>query len=140
MTALLSCHTPYSSGARQSSAEQEILLLSQAYDAATVRGDSVALGRLLADDYVYVSGSGKLSSKADALALTRSKNYKLEFGQSHEVRVRAFGTAAIVTGRWVATGRNNGIPFRDNDRYTSVYIRRDGLWQIVSDHVSAIRE
>jgi ketosteroid isomerase-like protein len=118
--------------------EQDVLRQAAAYDAATLHGDSAALRHLLADEYRYVSSNGRVFDKEEALAWTQSPAYRLDSGRSDEVLVRVFGDAAVVVGRWTATGTNDGTAFHDVDRYTSVYVRRGGRWQIVSDHVSSI--
>ncbi|MBA3715387.1 MAG: nuclear transport factor 2 family protein [Pyrinomonadaceae bacterium] len=52
--------------------------------------------------------------------------------------MRVYGDAAVVTGRWASKGTRKGKTFDDNERYTTVYVKRDGRWQIVSDHTSRI--
>ena len=123
---------------QNSKSEQEVLKLSKEYDEATRRGDSSVLERLLADEYLYISSNGSVFNKADAVNFAKSGEAKLEFGQSDDVRARGFGDTVVVTGRWTARGTNKGKSFSDVDRYTSVYVKRNSRWQIVSDHVSSI--
>ena len=115
-----------------------MLKLSKEYDEATTRGDSSVLERILADEYLYISSNGGVFNKADAVKFSKSGEVKIESGRSDDVQVRGFGDTIVVTGRWTSKGTNKGKSFSDVDRYTSVYVKRNGRWQIVSDHVSSI--
>jgi ketosteroid isomerase-like protein len=49
-----------------------------------------------------------------------------------DVRVRACGDAAVVTGRAVVRGQSPQGPIAGAFRYTRVHVRRDGAWQLVA--------
>ena len=53
-----------------------------------------------------------------------------------DLRIRVFGDAAVVTGRLQRTRTLNGQAKEDDWRFTKVYIRRGGQWQVVAFHAS----
>ena len=118
--------------------EQQVLRVSQAYDTITLRQDAVAGARLLADDYIATQPEG-ISNKAQTLAWLRSGGVHFTAGHSDDVRVRVYGQTAVATGRWTGYGTYRGKPFRDNQRYTTVFVRRKDRWQIVAEHLSDIK-
>ena len=118
--------------------EQQVLHVSQAYDSVTLRQDAVAGDRLLADEYISTLPEGYVLNKAQALAGLRSGNLRFTTGGSHDVRVKVYGQTAVVTGRWTEQGTYRGKPFNDNERFTTVFVRRRGRWQIVAEHLSKI--
>jgi uncharacterized protein (TIGR02246 family) len=101
--------------------------------------DLQAIDRLMGDDYHIVQSDGRVAGKAEALASYQSGTRDWETAESDEYHVRVYGDTAIVLGRWRARGSNNGEAFDYAARFTSVYVRRDGRWQIVADQSTMIR-
>jgi uncharacterized protein (TIGR02246 family) len=119
-------------------AEQEIRSLNLEYDNAILHQDAAALERLLAEDFVVTKMGGKLSNKAQEIADAKSGVTKFDVGRSEDVKVRLYGNTAIVNGRWIEKSNTKGKPFDGSHLYTTVYMKRDGKWQIVSDQVTPI--
>ncbi|MGA9773939.1 MAG: nuclear transport factor 2 family protein [Blastocatellia bacterium] len=120
-------------------AEQEVAALNRVWADSIVRGDMEALDRLFANDMTVTSGNGTVRNKAQEMDdLRPSADIKTYFFNTEDVRVRIFGNAAVVTGH--AKWRIN-LKGRDADnerRYTLVFIKQDGRWQIVAQHLSRI--
>lgn len=55
-----------------------------------------------------------------------------------EVEVRLFRDTAVATGRTRATGSYHGKAASVVLRFTDVFIRRNGRWQIVASHASTV--
>jgi ketosteroid isomerase-like protein len=55
-----------------------------------------------------------------------------------DVTVALFGETAVVRGRTVATARMNGVPATARVRFTDVFIKRNGRWQVVASHASPL--
>lgn len=138
LSMLVSGQTGMNSRRPSIGAVEEVLKLSKEYDRATVSGDASVLERILADEYRYIGATGSVFNKADTLKFARSGEMKLQSGRSDEVEARGFGNTVVLTGRWTSRGTANGKAFSDVDRYTSVYVKTNGRWRIVSDHVSNI--
>ncbi len=125
---------------QNSKAEQEVLKVNKEYDEAIVRQDAAFYDRILADDYVYTNSDGKLVDKAQEMARVKSGDTKFESGQSDDVKVRVYGNMAVVTGRFTAKGQSKGKEFNETERYTTVYLKRQGRWQIVADQTTRIAQ
>jgi ketosteroid isomerase-like protein len=54
--------------------------------------------------------------------------------------VRVYGDVALLSGRTRMTGRYQSKPFVSHYRYIDIYVRRSGVWKIVSVQISRIPE
>lgn len=123
---------PMASLGQVGSSEQEILTLEdKAYDAA-MRGDSTLMTKMLADDYVGINGSGIVADKTFALNLYSSGKVKILSEDFKDRRVRFFGDVAVVTGTWNYRSLRDGKATDGVLRFTHVWAKRSGDWQIVS--------
>jgi ketosteroid isomerase-like protein len=116
-----------------SKAEQELLKVNREYDEALVRGDAAALNRIYGDEFTYTSTDGEVLDKAQQVELIRSGGLKIESGASESVKVRLYGNTAVVLGYFKAKGQFKGQAFDSTERYTSVWVKRGGRWQLVAE-------
>lgn len=106
------------------------------WNSLRLRGDAVALAPLLADDWQLTHSDGRVQDKTDYLAelsTGRRRNGRVD---NLGVRVREFGSTAIVTGISVQSGVSDGVPWSGRFRFTRTWIRRDGTWVMVASHSS----
>src|SRR6266513_2088537 len=111
--------------------EQEIRRLEREWFESYVRGDRAAFDRIVADDAVITYGNGKVGNKSEAIAEIKAPadaSYSLT---SDDVQVRVYGETAIVTGRVTEKGTFNERSLNSQSRYTDIWVRRDGRWQVV---------
>jgi hypothetical protein len=57
-----------------------------------------------------------------------------------DMKVTVYDNLAIVTGLETVKGTYNGVPGDFAQRFTNVYVHRDGRWQMVTHHSTAIRK
>ena len=74
-----------------------VAALDTEYQAAVKNNDAPTMDRILADEFVLVTGSGKIYSKADLLAEARSGRVHYERQDDADQTVRAWGDTAVVT-------------------------------------------
>ena len=55
-----------------------------------------------------------------------------------DMTVALFGDTAIVRGRTVASANMNGAPVNARIRFTDVFIKRNGRWQVIASHASTL--
>ena len=55
-----------------------------------------------------------------------------------DVRVRVYGDAAVATGRIRSEGTFRGQPRGGRTRFTRVFVRRGGRWQLVANQLTPI--
>jgi ketosteroid isomerase-like protein len=101
--------------------------------------DLAQLERMMADEYTQVSNTGQLLDKSQVLATFQTGQRHWDTADSDEYRIQIYGETALVYGRWRASGVNHGQPFDYAARYISLWVYRDGRWQIVSDQSTEIR-
>jgi ketosteroid isomerase-like protein len=106
------------------------------WNAAHVRGDAAALEHLFADDVVVMVPGMREIRKPDAVGMFTSGRMKFDRYETSETRFRVYDATAIVTGRLRRTRVVAGATLEDDFRFTKVYLRRAGRWQVVSFHAS----
>jgi hypothetical protein len=99
---------------------------------ADVKRDASWFERNLAADYSGISSrTGKLSNKTEEIAGFKADKSVYESAQPTDLNIRIEGNSAYVTGIYLLKGRDEkGQPFNRRIRYTDVYIKRDGRWQV----------
>lgn len=107
-----------------------------AWDQAQLRGDARAIDRLLADDYLLVSGSGALETKAQFKAELTDPAYKLDPFTIEQPVSRIWPGGAILGGVVRERGMDHGKSFDARIRFADVWAKRSGRWRLVYTHVS----
>jgi ketosteroid isomerase-like protein len=108
-----------------------VAALDERYQSAVKRNDVGTMDRILADDFVLVTGSGKNYSKADLLKESGSGEYVYEHQEDAERNVRLWGDIAVVTAKLWAKGMDNGRAFDHTVWFSDVYIRTPRGWRYV---------
>ena len=139
-TALLLTILSVAFGQTSKKTEQELLTANREYDEALVRGDAATLERIYSDEFIYTTPDGEVRDKAQQLAFTRTGDLRLESGQSDDIRLQVYGNTAVMTGRFTAKGkfRDKNIDIRE--RYTAVWIKREGRWRLVAEQGNLIKQ
>jgi Domain of unknown function (DUF4440) len=101
---------------------------------AQVKADVATLEKLLAPELTYVHSSGVLDSKDAYIGAIKSGKTKYKSIAPEEVSARTFGDVSIVTGKAAIVLVSDGKDREIIVRYTDVWVKRDGRWQMVSWH------
>jgi ketosteroid isomerase-like protein len=124
-------------GQSQESADaNELRRLEQVWNDAYRNGDAQPLEELLSDDLIVTMADMVLMDKKQSVALLRSGRFKFPRYETSEIRVRIYNDSAVVTGRLQRTRSINGNSVDDDWRFTKVYARQSGKWQVVAWHAS----
>ena len=96
-------------------------------------------GRILAEDFVLVTGRGKSFGKAELLEEARKKTSSYE--QQDEIagtqKVRVWGDTAVVTALlWCQGSRADGTRFDYKLWFSDTYVRTPGGWKYVFGQAS----
>ena len=119
-------------------AEQELMKLLKGWEQSVVKLDAAFMEGILADDYTWTDPTGKIHSKAEEIASMKSGQGLVTSNVDDEVKIRVYGDAAVVTGRTTAKWMEKGKEGSSQIQWTDTWIRRNGRWQCVADHVSNI--
>lgn len=94
-----------------------------------MRGDVEQLSALMADDLVHIHGSGHIDDKAGYLDGVTNK-FRFSDVERHDLRIRIYGTVAVVTGRLTQTVvvRATGASHAIEAVTTQTWNRVGGTW------------
>jgi ketosteroid isomerase-like protein len=117
----------------QASADDEktVAALDTEYQAAVKKNDAATMDRILADDFVLVTGLGKTYTKADLLEEARSARVIYERQEDTNQKVRVWGDTAVVTALLWAKGTDSGKAFDYKLWFSDTYLRTPSGWRYV---------
>jgi ketosteroid isomerase-like protein len=123
---------------RRRSVEQVIRQLDHERIQAQIHADRVALDRIYADDFIGIGPSGTVRTKPQVLADFTSHDLKFQTITTDDVRIRVYGNTVVETGRSSMVGQDKGRVVPRDNRFTRVWVRRQGRWRIVANHYSLL--
>jgi uncharacterized protein (TIGR02246 family) len=121
---------------------EAIVALEEQWRKAQVAGDTAAMDKLLSDDYVGVTSTGEVNTKAQQLERVRQRTFVVSRLELSDIKVKFIGEGqvAIVTTHATIEGINNGAPITGNFIYTRVYQHTaNGQWKITSFEATRVR-
>jgi uncharacterized protein (TIGR02246 family) len=109
---------------------EAVLALERQWETAIKNKDQAAINRIVAEDCVLVSSTGELMTTAQANVETQLTTV----GNSTimDMKVRIFGNVAVVVGSNQEISKNRTLDTSGMYRWTDVFVKRDGRWQVVS--------
>ncbi len=126
--AFLASGTPGLAGSTEDDA-RAVAALDTEYQAAVKSNDAAAMDRILADDFVLVTGRGKVYTKADLLEEARKKSTAYEKQDELEQKVRVWGDTAVVTALLWIKGTSDGKPIDRKLWFSDTYVRTPKGWK-----------
>ena len=102
--------------------------LDAQYQRAVKDNDAATMDRILADDFVLVTGRGTTFNKADLLNETKSGTV-YEHQEELSQTVRVWGDTAVVTALLWAKGTREGKPFDYKLWFSDTYVRTPKGWR-----------
>jgi len=123
---------------RGGSVEQELIKLEKEWGDALVKCDVAFLDRILAEDYMFTSPLGEVLTKAQTLAELKSGEDVVSSVVNHDMKVRVYGDAAVVTGHSTYKEMVQGKDISGEYRWTDTWIKKGSRWQCVADHASSV--
>jgi ketosteroid isomerase-like protein len=126
-----------SSPAAAQVSEVEFVRIEQELARAWVQGDRATIDRIVAEDWTTTDIAGRVRTRAEVMGeMFRGGIKPIAAMTIDDVRVRMLGDVAVVTGRTIAraAGSQTDIVLR----FTDVFTRRDGRWQIVASQGTRI--
>ena len=112
--------------------------LSDDWDKAIVRKDETAVAANMAEDFRQIDGAGNLETKKSFVAGIVDPKLTIDPYTVEDFEIRLYGDTALLSGRTHMTGKYDGKPFTSNYRYIDIYVRRAGIWKIVSVQITKL--
>ena len=111
--------------------KKSVAALDTEYQAAVKQNDAATMDRILADDFVLVTGSGKIYTKAGLLDEARSGRLTYTHQEDTEQTVRVWGDTAVVTAKLWEQGTDSGKAFDYHVWFSDTYVRTPAGWRCV---------
>lgn len=102
-----------------------------AFDKAQVTADGAALREVLADDYLLVNSRGQHESKADFIRDYTAPGFTFAPFRIEQQVIRVWADGAVLGGVVDAHGMSDGKPYAVRLRFTDIWARRNGKWQVI---------
>jgi ketosteroid isomerase-like protein len=99
---------------------------------AIVDADFTALENLLAPDMTYSHSNGWTQTKPEFIGSLRSHELEYQEIKPEALKVRVYGSTAVVTGRAHVKAISKGQEVSIELRFLDVYVKRKGKWQMVA--------
>jgi ketosteroid isomerase-like protein len=127
---IASAHVEVQTAPTDPGAERAIHQLEQDWEQALLKNDQTTIDRIVARDCLFVSSTGELMTKTQADSDRRSS--ALQASTTTQTIIRVLGDTAIVIGTNLETSQYAGQDTSGQYRWTDVFVKRDGQWQVVS--------
>jgi ketosteroid isomerase-like protein len=106
------------------------------YDEAQIHGNRTELERLVADDYTLLNSSDKIQDKAGLIADYTAPGFSIEPFEILEPVEKVWTDGAVMGGLVHLKGKDGGKPFAVTLRFSDIWAKRNGRWQVIYTHVS----
>lgn len=104
--------------------------LDTEYQRAVKMNDASTMDRILADDFILVTGRGKVFTKADLLKDAREGNTKYEHQEDTQQTVRVWGDTAVITALlWEKGTSKDGTSFDKKLWFSDIYMKTANGWK-----------
>ncbi|MBA3711204.1 MAG: nuclear transport factor 2 family protein [Pyrinomonadaceae bacterium] len=119
----------------------QLLYMEREWNDAMKNRDAAWFERNYADDATdVISRTGALLTKAEAVADVRNGKDKINSNELSDTNVRVAGDTAIVTGvNHVKGSDEKGQAYERRVRFTDVFVKRDGRWQVLATQGTRIQ-
>lgn len=115
-----------------------VAALDTKYQAAVKANDPATMDQILADDFVLVTGRGKVFSKTDLIDSARKKEvtYERQDEEPGSQKVRVWGDTAVVTALLWIKSVQAGKPADYKLWFSDTYVRTPTGWRYVFGQAS----
>jgi hypothetical protein len=105
---------------------------------AQIHADVPVLDRIYSNDFIGVGPSGTVRTKPQVIADFTSGDLKFQSISTDEVQIRVYANTAVETGLSTMIGQDKGKAVPRDNRFTRVWIRKQGRWRLVLNHYSSL--
>ncbi len=110
------------------------------YTEALTKRDLAALDKIWAEGYTFTNGRGEFLTKKDRMENIKSGATQFDSISREDEEIQVFGDTAVVTGRVVLkviySGKESSGPYR----FTNVWVKMHGRWQMVANQITPLAQ
>ena len=121
--------------------EAELMQIEREIGDANVRRDKAYFEKIEADEFIFTDSGGGLTNKTEDVSSfdKPAGETKLVSYTPDEMKVTVYGNTAVVMGRVTSVYRGPKGEATIRNRFTDVFVKKNGRWQIVAGHSSRLR-
>lgn len=108
-----------------------IIALDRKRMQAMAAKDVATLSSVLADDLIYIHSSARIDTKQSLIGNMQSGSTVYSSVEPSGVTAMDFGDSVVLTGEAQIKVTSGGKPMAFGVRFTDVYAKRNGQWQMV---------
>jgi ketosteroid isomerase-like protein len=124
-------------GSPQSTSEgNNVLSLEKKWTEAYRNRNISLLSSLLAEDFVITVEDGNTYGKEGYITHSADSSVHVEVAEQTDMHVRTHANTVVITGAYHERGTSKGKPYEYHDRFTDVWMKSDGRWQVIASHYS----
>ncbi|HEY2467488.1 MAG TPA: nuclear transport factor 2 family protein [Terracidiphilus sp.] len=127
----LAMPTGAAASADSKSDQDTVAALDTEYQLAVKNNDADTMGRILADDFGVIWGTGETHNKADLINDARTKRVQYEHNEDTDKIVQVWGDTAVITSKLWLKGVDKGKPFEWHVWFSDTYVRTPSGWRYV---------
>lgn len=142
LTCFLACASaqPNQKHQNRHDAKKQVEALEEKWRVAQLAGDIATMDRMLSDDFIGISMSGQVNTKAQQLEHIRTHRLVFTKIKLDDMKVKLVDSVAIVTCQAEVEGTSEGASVKGVYRYTRVYQHLpSGEWKITNFEATRIR-
>jgi ketosteroid isomerase-like protein len=118
--------------------EKELIRIQNEWAAARVKPDVPYLENLYAKEFRIQAMNGTVVERDADIAKFATGALKPDYVKDEDMKVSVYGDTAVVTGIENVGGTYKGTFGEMSLRFTNVFVRRDGRWQLVAHQSTLI--
>lgn len=118
--------------------EEEIRRVDLLRSEALRAGDVATLEKLYSDDFIMITAAGEIRTKKDQLRDIASGQFQHQGPAPKILKLRLYGNVAVVHSESQGELIVNGLSDEVVRRYTRVYVKSLGQWQLTATHISRV--
>lgn len=116
--------------------QKTLTKLDTDYQRAVEQNDTKTMARILADDFILVSGDGTVYTKADLLKDAASGQTKYQHQVDSDRTIRVWGDTAVITAKLWVKGLEDGKQVDYYQWFSDTYVRKPTGWSYVFGQAS----
>jgi ketosteroid isomerase-like protein len=119
-------------GKKSGNVEDQVKKMADEGREAALKGDASFLEKNATDDYEFITGTGAVLSRAEAIAARKSGDIKYSSIEASDPKVRVHGNTAIYTATTNVKGTLKGNDISGTYRLAQVWVKEGGSWKIAN--------
>jgi ketosteroid isomerase-like protein len=124
--------------AQRTDAENKLVAMENAWNAAQRDHDTKTLEALVAETFINTEWDGAVENKAQFLQSIKDPTYKFSSITNDNVSVFTYGNTAVIAGTYHVIASKAGKPYEAHGRFTDTWVQLNGKWQCVASMATHI--